>query len=95
MDLEKVFEKYNDEYLKFELVENKLHSRPDVCAFLLLDKLVGKSDRDIIAGAGYDEIFLDIDCRELAKKVTDEDVRTLARCGVRYDEGLDSLAMYV
>ena len=95
MDLHETFEKFNDDYLKFHMVENKLHSRPDICAFLLLDKLVPAPGKDMVAAGEHDEIFLETDCEELAKVATEYDIITLARCGVRYDEETDSLAMFV
>jgi len=95
VDLEQVFEKYDDEYSKFDSIENKLHSRPDICAFLLLDKLVPGAGKDMVSAAEHDEIYLDVDCEALAAVATEEDIQTLARCGVRYDEGLESLCMYV
>lgn len=97
IDLQAVFDRYDadgaDEYLRFERVENKLHPRPDVCAFLLLDKLVPAPDNDMICAAEHDEIFLDTDCEKLAAVATEADILTLVRCGVRFDgEGLAMFA---
>ena len=90
-----LFEKFgNSEYIKFARVENKLHERPDLCAFILLDKLVPGAGRDMIAGAEHDEIYLDVDPRKLAEVATEADVLTLVRCGVRYEIGGDGLAMF-
>lgn len=94
IDLDATFEKHNDDYLKFERVENKLHSRPDLCAFLLLDKLLPNDGRDMVCAAEHDEIFLDADCEKLAEVATEEDILTLTRCGVHYDSYTDSLAMF-
>jgi hypothetical protein len=95
IDLQEVWDKYDDEYLKFGRVENPLYPRPDIAAFLLLDKLVPASfERDMVCGAGHDEIFLDTDVEELTKVATEEDVLTLVRCGVRLIDG-DYLAMFV
>jgi hypothetical protein len=94
IDLEATFEKHNDEYMKFERVENKLHSRPDLCAFLLLDKLLPNEGRDMVCAAAHDKIFLDADPEKLAEVATEEDILTLTRCGVRYDSGTGSLAMF-
>lgn len=82
LDLTEIFNKYDDEYLEFEKVENKLSSRSDLHAFILLDRLV-PGDRDIVTEASHDEIFLDTDIKELAKVATEEDILTLIRCGVR------------
>jgi len=94
MDLEARFEQFENDYIKFEKMENKLHSRPDICAFLLLDRLV-PGNRDIVSAAEHDEIYLDVDCELLAAAASDEDIRTLVRCGVRYDSDVESLAMFV
>lgn len=94
IDLEETFERLNDDYLKFERVENKLHSRPDLCAFLLLDKLIPNAGRGMVCAAEHDEIFLDADCEKLAEVATEEDILTLTRCGVHYDSETDSLAMF-
>jgi len=91
IDLEKTFDLFGDDFLKFESVVNKLHTRPDLCAFLLLDKLV-PSTSDMISGAGHDEIWLDTNCEKLAETATTEDILTLVRCGVRYKYG--SLTMF-
>lgn len=95
IDLNEAFERHNDEFLKFELVENKLHSRPDLCAFLLLDKLIPSDSRDMVCAAEHDQIFLDTDCGKLAEMATEDDIITLTRCGVFYEDDTDSLAMFV
>jgi hypothetical protein len=76
-------------------VANPLHRRPDICAFLLLDRLVPDGDVDLICWATHDEIGLATDCKRLAEVATPEDVVTLVRCGVRYDEDEDCLRMFV
>lgn len=97
LDLEAVFEKFDsdheDEFLRFERIEHKLSRRPDIHAFLLLDKLV-PGDRDMVAGAKHDEISLDVEVEELAKVATEEDIRDLVRCGVMLDGG-SYLSMFV
>ena len=95
IDLYATFEKHNDEHIKFERVENKLHSRPDICAFLLLDKLLPNDGRDIVSAASHDEIWLDVDCDKLAEVATDDDILMLVRCGVMFDSSTDSLSMFV
>jgi hypothetical protein len=94
IDLHETFEKFNDEYLKFDRVEKQLHSRPDVCAFLLLDRLLPNPGRDMVCAAEHDVIYLNADCEKLAEVATESDILTLARCGVRYDSETDSLAMF-
>lgn len=83
------------EFLRFERVSQKLSSRPDVHAFLLLDQLIPGSDCDMVAAAEHDEIFLAPEPEELAMVATPEIVIELHRCGVRYDVETNSLAMFV
>lgn len=94
-DLVSLFEKIDeeDEFLKFERIENPLHHRSDLCAFLLLDRLV-PGNRDMVCSARHDEIFLEVDLDSLAAVAGEDDVRTLVRCGVRLD-GDGYLAMFV
>ena len=91
-DLSEIFELENDEFIKFERVENPLHPRPDICAFLLLDKLVPDT-QDIVCATSHDEIHLSVDPEELAKVITRADIITLVRCGVMYSG--DGLSMFV
>ena len=94
IDLQATFEKFEDDYLKFDLVQNKMHDRPDICAFLLLDKLLPHKGRDIVCASEHDEFYLDVDIEKLAEVATEEDILTLARCGVRLCSDTDSLAMF-
>lgn len=93
IDLEAEFKRHNDEYIKFENIKGPPCRRPDLCAFLLLDKLV-PGERDIVSASKHDEIYLGISTEELAKVATSEDILYLTRCGVRYDSDTDSLAMF-
>lgn len=98
LDLEALDTAHEDEYLRFERVTNKRSRRPDVHAFLLLDEIVpmehGK-DSDMIAGAGHDQIYLDISSEDLATYATKDQWIELMRCGVRVDGETESLAMFV
>lgn len=94
IDLEATFEKFEDESCEFDRVEKKLHPRPDLCAFLLLDKLLPNDGRDMVCAAEHDEIFLDVDCERLAEVATEDDILTLVRCGVRYDSDMDEMKMF-
>lgn len=84
-----------DEYIKFNRVESPLSNRPDLCAFLLIEKLAPGKSRDIVTAAEHDVIYLDVDVDALNKAASDDDILTLCRCGVMYDEETDSLAMFV
>ena len=92
-DLHDAFEKHTDEFLKHDRIENPKHERPDLCAFLMLAELF-PGNRDIVAGASHDEIYLDIDDEEFAEKATDDLIRDLHRCGVRHDDD-GGLCMFV
>jgi hypothetical protein len=90
MEIWDKFEAVNDDYLKFELVENKRSKRSDLHAFLLLDELF-PSHRDMICNAEHDEFWLEIDNEDI-ETLTDEQILELTRCGILYDEGLKMLA---
>ena len=92
--MNKFLEYEENEYCQFKKIENPTHPRPDVTAFLLLDKLCPAPGRDIVSGADHDEIYLEVDMERLAEVITDEEILILVRCGVRYHE-TDSLAMFV
>ena len=92
----KLAEKHEEEYLKFERIpkERRLSLRPDLNAFLLLDRYT-PANQDIVGAAEHDEIWLNIDLDDLAGVITEEDIVTLLRCGVRFDGDTDSLAIFV
>ena len=96
MNLQKTFEKYNDDQSRFHRIENKLSTRPDLCGFLYLEKLcpVGY-DEDLIAASEHDQIYLSIDCDELEKVATEDDILYLCRCGIFYDDDQECLSMFV
>ena len=94
LDLHAVFEEFTDDFLKFKRIKEPKHPREDICAFLMLHDLLG-GKRDMVSAAEHDEIWLDVDCDELAKKATREFIRDLTRYGVRYDSDTDSLCMFV
>ena len=89
-ELEELFREHDDEFLKHESIPNeRRHSyRADLNAFIILDKLMPDCSKDIVSGAGHDEIWLDPDLDELVEAgITEEQVIDLIRCGVRIDEG--------
>ena len=97
MDEEQIhdlFEKHNDEFLKFERIEKKRSTRPDIHAFLLLNELC-PLDRDIVCSASHDQIWLDPDAGEVCGKATVDQIVELIRCGVFYEEDTSSLSMFV
>ena len=90
---EAAFEKYDDEYIRFERVENKRSNRPDLHAFMLLDSLV-PGNRDIIIAAERNKIWIDIDVKTLATVITEEQILELVRCGIHYQGVFKTLAMF-
>lgn len=94
-ELRGLFEKHRDDHGAFEKVETKRSRRADLHGFILLDELVPNStpDRDILACAEHDEVYLSIDPEDLAAVVTEAQVLELVRCGVFLAK--DGLCMFV
>jgi hypothetical protein len=88
MTLKERFDQYENEYLLYREA-----GRPDLNAFYLLDKLIPGTE-DMINGAEHDEYYLSVSPEVLHQVASDEDILFLVRCGVRYDEDVDSLALY-
>jgi len=84
----------NEEHGEFERVENPLHPRRDVCALLLLERLAPVKYK-AIGGAYHDEIYFAADPENVAEVATEEELLTLIRCGVLYDEDSGSFKMFV
>jgi hypothetical protein len=93
MTLQAMFQATGDDYGEFDKVENPPCKRADLSAFIMLDRLQ-PGGADIISASEHDEFFLSTDCDELAKVVTLEIVRDLARCGIRYSADFDCLCMF-
>ena len=81
-----IFEKHSEEYLKFEDVKTKISNRPDLHAFILLDRLF-PSGRDIISASCHDQFFLGISDEDI-ETLNEETILDLVRCGVMFDDGL-------
>ena len=67
--------------MNFDDIEIKLHKKPDIHAFLFLDRLVSKDYYKMIWDAEYEVIFLAVDLKDLVGcniKVLEE----LYACGV-------------
>ncbi len=93
-ELVECFAQYKDEYRKTSFLKRKETNRPDLHAFLLLDKLV-PGMRNIVSCAEHDKIWLDIPLAQLASVIEPEQVRELVWCGVCLDEDTDSLTLFV
>lgn len=94
IDIAEEYEKLEDVRLEFEDIENKLSTRPDIHAFILLNQLL-PGNRDMVSAAEHDQIWLDVDLEALAQVATVDHIRQLEACGVHYDGGYDSLYMFV
>jgi hypothetical protein len=92
-----LFEHYCDtnKTMEFEEMEHpikKAFRRRDLCAFVKLNQIIS-GDTDIISCAEHDQIWLEVELEELAKKITEEDIYFLTACGVFINE--ESLSMFV
>jgi len=100
-ELSEFYDEHKDEFLHFERVEDKITNRPDLHAFLRLDKLlpnadpVGRGADDIVSGADHDVIYIGIDVEELLAVATDDQLIELYRCGIFYSEDNDALISFV
>jgi hypothetical protein len=83
MTIEERFSMFDKEYLKFNRIENPLSTRPDMHAFIMLDRIFPGTG-DMVSSAEHDEIFLGI--VPDGGVLTDDQICDLVRCGVRYDE---------
>ncbi len=92
-DLPSLFEKYRDEYMKFERVKEKRSSRADLNAFILLNELL-PDKMDMISCATHDEFFLSPCVRKFCEVATEELLVSLIRSGVRYNQEEDSFSMF-
>jgi hypothetical protein len=95
--LEEFFEENSEEYIKFERIENPKHSRPDLCAMLMISEIQSRhypeKRSDLISGAEHDKIFFDVDIEDIAEYSSKEELIDLIRCGIFIEEG--NLAMFV
>lgn len=87
------FEAVNEDYLKFDRIKNKQSSRPDLNAFLLLDRLFPRPDTGIISAAGHDQIWLAVKEESIAA-LNDDHILELVRCGVCHDSEYGDLFMF-
>ena len=92
-DINAEFEKFEDDYGRFDDIENKMSMRPDLHAFILFDQLA-PAKGDIISASEHDEFFLNVDVEEFKKHATPEIVRDLRRCGVMWSGEYESFSMF-
>lgn len=84
-EMKEKFKEYSEEFLEFEEnVKNPLSKRPDLHAFILLDKLQ-PTEYCMIYASAHDEFFLNIDLDAIAEVITEEQIVELIACGVSLD----------
>jgi|ERR1700722_1029659 len=95
-EMEALWRKHDDEFGKFSIIQNKLASRKDLHALIVLDKILPHKEGgdDIISAAEHDQFWLAIDVNELAEVITEEQIIELIRCGVFYDSEVDVLSFF-
>lgn len=88
-----LFEKHNDEFLKFERIHKKdrLHPRPDICAMMLIHERYPETE-DIVSSAEHDQIWFS---PQKFGKFTEEDVIYISRCGIMWDKDNECLSSFV
>jgi hypothetical protein len=89
-ELIELFEKHLDTHY----LTGTSRGQRDLQGFIRLNELDPK-ERDIVNGAGHDQIWLSIDLEQLASNATEDDVIYLLGCGIMYDDGYDGLTMFV
>lgn len=100
-NLADLFEKHDDEFLKFGRITSPKHPAPDLCAFLMLHEIAPTLNAgngkvaDMVAYAGHDEITLCTNPATVAEKATEQQLIDLIRCGLRYSEDIDCFQMFV
>lgn len=86
---------HDEEYHDFKSVKNPPCESSDLSAFMLIHKFMISKEADVITSAEHDEIYLpSIDDLDL-EKITEDDIISLIRCGVRYDQNYECLSMFV
>lgn len=93
-DLAAAFDEADKSDVTFKGATNKLSNRRDLCALLLLDKLL-PGEGCIIRAAEHDVVYLEIEPEALAGVATQADILLLCQCGVQFDDYGDSLVIQV
>ena len=93
-DLTAAFSKADESDVPFKDVANKLSERRDLCAMMLLDKLL-PGEGYIIRAAEHDVIYLEVKLDALAAAATEDDILLLTQCGVDFDDYNEALILRV
>lgn len=97
MKFSKMVAAVEEEFLEFDNipVNEKRHTLPDLCGMLYLHEKLGKvGDSKAVAAAEHYNVYLRWGGKEL-KKLTQEDVLYITRCGISYDDNTESLYIMV
>lgn len=78
-----LFEKHDEEFCRFERIENPKCKRPDLYAMTILDRLC-PGEGDLIVRTDFDSFTFSISVDQLEGVATEEDIITLIRCGVTF-----------
>lgn len=88
-----IFDDNSEEFLEFNRIQEKLSSRSDIHAFILMNNLVSDT-QPIISASEHDEFFLSVNPYLLAEVITKDQVIDLIRCGIRYHIEYDCFCMF-
>lgn len=92
-ELARDWEICDEEAGKFDRVEDKRSSRPDIHAFILLNELV-PDEKPIVTAATHDQFYIGVDMDKLVQVINRKHIVELVRCGVRLEPLTESLFMF-
>lgn len=82
MNTNEQFEKFNDEYLKFERIGNPPFHTPLICALVKIERIQGKR---IDVDAQHDILC----CGACERDLADDEAIYLLRCGIHWSNEFD------
>lgn len=86
INLKEIFEKYGDEWDRFDRIETKFSKRPIINALILLDKIY-PDNKNIGFYSTEGDVLINIDDEKLEEVATEQDIIDLMRCGIHYHGG--------
>ena len=90
MSIEEQFKKFGDEeFMKFECINNPQFKTPKLCGLVALEKLVGNK---IDFAAEHDKVWCAKCNRDLT--LSDEEVIYLLRCGILWDDEFEGFFFF-
>ncbi len=93
-DLTAAFALADESDVPFKDAANKLSNRKDLCAMLLLDKLL-PGEGYIIRAAEHDVIYFEVKLDALAAVASQDDILLLCQCGADFDDYNEALILRV